>query len=228
MRRPLISDQWAREYHSDESSGFRDGIMLTPLTFCGALEDLYRGIARHWNDATRKKYDRDYNNVILPHIENHNSRIISSYAIKDCENILLRIQEDGYDNKGMKTEYSESARNHYKYLIYSVFYYASLAGYCHDFLWGTKFEINVEREALAVRSKTLIKKSLSIEQEKKLISIIMESPKENTLNLTSSILAIVPMYFGLPEFVDPWAKFLRRTIPSPRYSGGEPPVSAAL
>ena len=179
MRRPLISDQWAREYHSDESSGFRDGIMITPLTFCGALEDLYHGIARHWNDATRKKYDRDYNNVILPHIENHNSRIISSYAIKDCEIILHRIQEDGYDSKGMKTEYSESAMNHFKYLIYLVFYYASLAGYCHDFLWGTKFEINVEREALAVRSKTLIKKSLSIEQEKKLVSIIMESPKEN-------------------------------------------------
>lgn len=179
MRRHLISDQWAREYHSEESTGFRNGIMITPLTFCGALEDLYHVIARNWKDETRKKYDRDYSSVILPNIENHNSRIISSYTIEDCDKILSKIQEDGYISKGTRVEYSESMMNHFKNLIYSVFLFASNAGYCHDFLWGTKYEINVEREELAVRSKTLIKKSLSIEQEKKLISIIMESPKEN-------------------------------------------------
>lgn len=179
MRRPLISDQWAREYHTEESKGFRNGIVITPLTFCGALEDQYRVIARNWNDETRRKYDRDYNNVILPNIDNHNSRIISSYTIEDCNRMLRRIQENGYTSKGTKVNYSESAMNHFKYLIYSVFNYASMAGFCHDLLWGTKFEINVEREILAVRSKTLIKKSLSVEQEKKLISILIESPNEN-------------------------------------------------
>ena len=100
MRRHLISDQWAREYHSEESTGFRNGIMITPLTFCGALEDLYHVIARNWKDETRKKYDRDYSSVILPNIENHNSRIISSYTIEDCDKILSKIQEDGYISKG--------------------------------------------------------------------------------------------------------------------------------
>ena len=179
MRRPLISDQWAREYHGEEELGNRNGIMITPLTFCGTLEEFYKVISRHWNDTTRKKYDRDYNNVILPHIENHNIRIISSYTIKDCDEILRRIQEDGYDSKGTNMEYSESAVNHFKYLIYSVFYHASNAGYCHNFMWGTKFEVNVERETLAVQSKTLIKKSLSVKQEKELISILIASPKQN-------------------------------------------------
>ena len=179
MRRPLISDQWAREYHSDEQTGIRNGVMITPLTFCGTLEEFYKVIARFWKDTTRKKYDRDYNNVILPHIDNHNTKIISSYTKEDCEEMLRRIQEDGYDNKGVKCEYSENAINHFKYLIYSVFFHAANAGYCDRFLWGTKFELNFGRETIAVRSKTQIKRSLSIDQEKALISILMESPKVN-------------------------------------------------
>lgn len=179
MRRPLISDQWAREYHSEEELGIRNGIMITPLTFCGTLEEFYKVISRYWNDATRKKYDRDYNNVILPHIDNHNTRIISSYTKEDCEEMLCRIQEDGYDSKGVKCEYSENAMNHFKYLIYSVFSHAANAGYCDRFLWGTKFELNYGRETIAVRSKTQIKRSLSIEQEKELISALMDTPKEN-------------------------------------------------
>ena len=179
MRRPLISDQWAREYHSDEETGIRNGIMITPLTFCGTLEEFYKVIARFWNEVTRKKYDRDYNNVILPHIDDHNTKIISSYTKEDCEEILCGIQEDGYDSKGVKCEYSENAMNHFEYLIYAVFSNAANAGYCDRFLWGTKFELNIGREIIAVRSKTQIKRSLSIEQEKALISILMESPKAN-------------------------------------------------
>lgn len=179
MRRPLISDQWAREFHSDEQTGIRNGVMITPLTFCGTLEEFYKVIARFWNDETKKKYDRDYNNVILPHIDNHNTKIISSYTKEDCEEMLHRIQEDGYDSKGVKCEYSENAMNHFKYLIFSVFSHAANAGYCERFLWGTKFELNLGRETLAVRSKTQIKRSLSIEQEKALISVLMESPKAN-------------------------------------------------
>ena len=69
--------------------------------------------------------------------------------------------------------------NHFKYLIYCVFSNAVYAGYCQDFLWGTKFEINMEREELAVRSKTQIKRSLSIAQEKSLFAEIMDDPRED-------------------------------------------------
>lgn len=179
MKRPLISDEWAREYHCPESTGFRDGIMLSPLTFCGALEEFYRLIARDWNNETRVKYDRDYNNVILPHIKNHNYKIITSYTKEECENILTSIQTDGYVSKGEKQEYSDTQMNHFKYLIYSVFQHAATAGRCRDFLWGTKFEVSVEREVLAVRSKTQIKKSLTIIQEKSLIEQLMDTPRED-------------------------------------------------
>ena len=179
MRRPLISDEWMREFHCLESTGFRDGIMLSPLTFCGALEEFYKSIARGWNNETREKYDRDFNNVILPHIEHHNEKIISAYTKDDCEKILDDIREDGYLSTGQKKEYSETQMNHFKYLIYWVFRHGAMAGYCQDFLWGTKFEINMEREELAIRSKTQIKRSLSVEQEKRLTEEIMNDPRED-------------------------------------------------
>ena len=179
MKRPLISDQWIREYHCPESDSFRDGIMLSPLTFCGTLEQFYNTISSGWNNETKTKYDRDYNNVILPHIKNHNNKIISEYTKEDCEQILNSIIEKGYVSKEEKKEYSESQINHFKYLIYTVFQRATLAGLCQDFLWGTKFEITVERETLAIRSKTQIKKSLSVLQEKKLFEELIEDPKED-------------------------------------------------
>lgn len=102
MRRPLISDEWMREFHCPESTGFRDGIMLSPLTFCGALEEFYKSIAKGWNNETREKYDRDFNNVILPHIEHHNEKIISAYTKEDCEKTLKGIREDGYLSRARK------------------------------------------------------------------------------------------------------------------------------
>ena len=143
-----------------------------------------------------EKYDRDYNNVILPHIDNHNTKIISSYTIDDCDKILSKIQDDGYISKGTRAEYSESTLNHFKNLIYSVFLFASNAGYCRDFLWGTKYEINVERETLAVQSKTVIKKSLSIEQEKKLIYILMESLRANGKRIALLLMFVLGLRDG--------------------------------
>ena len=179
MKRPLISDEWAREYHSENSSGIRDGIFITPLTFCGAFEDKYNSIARNWNNDTRIKYDRDLNNVILPHIDNHNTKLISEYTEEDCNNIIKAIEEDGYIEENEQKEYSESQINHFRYLLYLVFQYSFKSGYCKNFLWGTKYEIRDDRDTLAKRIKTIIKRSLSVKQEKRLLETLMESPRED-------------------------------------------------
>lgn len=179
MKRPLISDEWAREYQDPEASGIVNGIMLTPYTFCGALEELYGRVSRDWNNDTKAKYDKDYNNTILPHIEHHNEKLISSYTKEDCETILDSIKKEGYIKNGETKKYSVSQMNHYKYLLYTVFKHASLNGWCHDFLWGTKFEIHEEREELEIRSKTRIKKSLSVNQEKRIVENLMQYPQED-------------------------------------------------
>ena len=187
--RPLISDKWSREYHCERSSGFKDGIILTPYTFCGVLEELYKTVSKGWNNDTRVKYDRDYDKIILPHISNHNSKLISDYTKQDCDEILESIKRDGYKSGKLRRDYSDSQMNHFKYLIFSVFNCAASVGYCHSFLWGTKFSINKDRESIAILSKTQIKRSLSIKQEKDLIEAIMSSPDED-----GSLIALLLMF----------------------------------
>ena len=189
MRRNNISDMWARECLQSNASGPKDGIIIIPLTFCGVLEDLYKVIAKDWNNSTREKYDRDYNKIIIPNILNHNEKIISSYTKEDCENILDRIGEQGYITTEGRKDYSESQMNHFKYLIYVVFYYAAISGYCKDILWGSQFSLTKEREEIEIISKTQIKKSLSIKNEKSLIEIVMESPLEE-----GKVIAVLLMF----------------------------------
>ena len=179
MRRNNISDMWARECYKEGISGFVNGIVLSPLTFCGAVEEFYSSISKNWNNKTREKYDSDYSNVIIPNIPEHNELIISSYTLEICEETIKNIKEKGYIASEGRKDYSESQINHYRYLIYIVISYASLYGYCKDILWGTKFAFTVERNQLEVISKTQIKKSLSIENEKNLMESIMEDPKES-------------------------------------------------
>ena len=106
MRRNNISDMWARECLQSNASGPKDGIIIIPLTFCGVLEDLYKVIAKDWNNSTREKYDRDYNKIIIPNILNHNEKIISSYTKEDCENILDSIGEQGFITTEGRKDYS--------------------------------------------------------------------------------------------------------------------------
>lgn len=101
------------------------------------------------------------------------------YTKTDCENALNRIIEKGYVSKGTRKEYSEAQIAHFRYLIYVVFNYSALYGFCHDFLWGSKFVVSESREEVAVLSKTKIKRSLTIQQEKDLLKEIMADPCED-------------------------------------------------
>ena len=59
MGKTLIDDEWIREIHTENSA------VNDKYTFCGALEYRYKHIARNWNVDTRKKHEREYNNIIL-------------------------------------------------------------------------------------------------------------------------------------------------------------------
>ena len=82
-----IDDSWIREI-------YKDG--LKELTFCGALEYRYRHVAKNWNTDTRKKHEREYNNIILPALKNHNDKSIREYIREDYENAIEIIKENGY------------------------------------------------------------------------------------------------------------------------------------
>ncbi len=165
MKRPEISDEWMREINTNGESG---------LTFCGALEELYKDIAFRWNNETRRNYDRDFNNIILPALRSHNEKAIGEYSEGDYDEAIRLIREQGYIKNGVRCFYADSTIRHYEQLIYYVVFYASREKYCDNVLWGTRYmldDIEVEeKKDVAVK----LKKSLTINQEKKLVELYFD------------------------------------------------------
>ena len=83
MNTTLINKDWIRTISSQEG---------TKYTFCGALEYRYKHIATNWNDETRRKYEREYNDIILPALDNHNEKCINEYSKEDFEKAIDHIR----------------------------------------------------------------------------------------------------------------------------------------
>ena len=161
MAKTLISSEWIREIHREGSNS------LDRYTFCGALEYCYNHIAYLWNDETRRKHEREYDNIILPALRSHNEKTIRDYTKDDYEEAIEAIREKGYEQNGVRQQYAESSIHNYQNLIYYVVRQASVYGLCDNVLWGSRFTLDEADEKQAVDAETVQKKSLSVEQEKR-------------------------------------------------------------
>ena len=173
MVRKTIDDKWIREIH-------KEGI--TGLTFCGALEERYKHISLYWNSTTKEKHDREYNNTILPALENHNDILLSEYTKEDFKRAIEIIKEKGYEQNGIRKQYSVSSIQNFEYLIYAVVFQSSVVGICEDVLWDTRFAINNQEESIEaqeIESRVRIKKSLSVLQEKSLLRAVTKRINED-------------------------------------------------
>ena len=170
MAKTHISDTWIRTI--DSGNG-------TQYTFCGALEYRYKHIATYWNDATRRKYDREYDDIILPALDNHDIKTIADYTKEDYKNAIERIRENGYERNGVKRQYAESTIRHFQILIYYVVFQSWVVGLCEDVLWGTTFAIDRIGEEQEKESRVQIKKSLSSAQEKRLSKELLSNLDED-------------------------------------------------
>ena len=119
MARTLIDNTWIRETYKD---GKRE------YTFCGALEYRYSHVAKNWNSDTRKKHEREYNNIILPALKNHDDKAISEYTKDDYEEAIEFIKENGYEKDGVRRQYSESSIKNFQNLIYYVVFQSAVYG----------------------------------------------------------------------------------------------------
>lgn len=182
MKRKIIDNKWKRKYKKAPEDNISKSD--TSFTFAGVYEELYDEISKRWNDDTKEKYDSEMNNIILPHIKNHNSKIISDYSLQDCEEILEGINNTGFIRMKKKKKYCETRIKHFIYLIHLVFERATKKGYCEDFLWGTRFAERKTEEELFLELRKISKKSLSVEEEKKLLKKIMVDPMEDGKLLT--------------------------------------------
>ena len=185
----FLSDNWQTEVATSKPvKGNPVGDKIN-YTFAGALLDNFEIITRDCNASTTRQYKKIYNNIIIPHINNHNERRIADYNLDDCDDIVNAIIKDGYEKGGSREEYAESSLRTIKYLIFSVFKYAIISGICKDILWGTSFQIDEDRERLEILSKTVLKKSLTEEQERELVEILF-----NNIDEDGRIVALLLMY----------------------------------
>lgn len=168
--RTLIDNKWIRTINKNGQDEF---------TFCGALEDRYKHISLYWNADTQKKHDREFNNIILPALSDHNNKTIREYTSDDYRDAIERIKEKGYERDGIKYTYTPASIHNYETLIYYVVFQASAYGYCEDVLKGTRFEIDVTDEFGEIESRVLIKKSLSVKQEKSLAKEVADDVCEH-------------------------------------------------
>ncbi|MBR1905238.1 MAG: site-specific integrase [Clostridiales bacterium] len=166
----LISKAWIRTISTQEG---------TKYTFCGALEYRYKHIAANWNDETRRKYEREFNDIILPALDNHNGKCIDEYTREDYENAIDYIRERSFERNGLKRHYAESTIRHFQNLIYYVVFQSAVYGLCENVLWGTSFVINIPDEQEELESRVRIKKSLSVNQEKQLYQELFSDPNED-------------------------------------------------
>lgn len=165
-----VSEDWIREI---------DTPMGLKYTFCGALEYRYKHIAAHWNAETRKKYNRAYNDIILPALENQNEKTIDEYTKEDFEVTIERIRQKGYIQNGVHRQYAESTIHQFQNLIYYVVFQSSVYGLCTDVLWGTNFVIDNIGEEQEKESRVFLRKSLSVVQEKNLLKELLSDINED-------------------------------------------------
>ena len=170
MMTKYIDDTWVREIYQNNEKEY---------TFCGALEYRYNHVAMYWNAQTRKKHEREYNNVILPALKGHNEKSIREYTKEDYEEAIECIKEKGYEEAGVRRQYAESSIRNFETLIYYVVFQASAYGLCNNVLWGTQFVIDVTGETEELETRVTVKKSLSVAQEKALVSEIMNDIRED-------------------------------------------------
>lgn len=165
-----VSEDWIREI---------DTPMGLKYTFCGALEYRYKHIAAHWNAETRKKYNRAYNDIILPALENQNEKTIDEYTKEDFEVTIERIRQKGYIQNGVHRQYADSTIHQFQNLIYYVVFQSSVYGLCTDVLWGTNFVIDNIGEEQEKESRVFLRKSLSVVQEKNLLKELLSDINED-------------------------------------------------
>lgn len=134
----------------------------------------------HWNEETQEQYEDYFDNDILPHFAAKPIEAFDSPAA--YEEIIAEIQKSRIRKRGVKSAYSESTLQKFRYLLRLVLEYAvKKEDLCINVLWGTNFSVpsNVDpdREREAVR--TILHKSLLPIEEMKLEQEVFQNPLQS-------------------------------------------------
>lgn len=134
----------------------------------------------HWNDDTKEQYEGYFDDEILPHFAAKPIEAFDSPA--KYENIISKIQESRIRKRGVKSAYSESTLQKFRYLLRLVLEYAVKKEHlCIDVLWGTNFSVpsNVDPDKEREAVRTILHKSLLPIEEMKLEQEVFQNPLQS-------------------------------------------------
>ena len=165
----IFSDKWVREIYKDGEAS------TEPIyTFCGALEKCFDDVSSGWRaKSTRDQYIHMYQDVIFPALPDQDNTPIRDYKKEDYEAAIEKIRTEGYLRNGVRIKYSDSVISTLERLIYYTVYCASIYGICDNVLWDSSYQLDPPSSDSAIVEKTVLKKSLTPKQEKKLAAILM-------------------------------------------------------
>lgn len=147
------------------------------LTFCGVLEQYYEECAKYWRaESTRSAYSRAYDDLILPSLENHNSKAIDQYTKEDYDAAIQRIINHGHLGSVEFQAYADSTIQNFQRLIESVVRVAAAHGLCENVLWGSDY--TVDEISGAEEERLRLKKSLTVEQEYAIAELLLTDPAQ--------------------------------------------------
>lgn len=147
-------------------------------TFAGVLIRYYSEIVdmpRKWSaDSTRKQYLRDYNEYVLPEL---NEQPLEECEREDYDKVIASV----YQKRGMDCK--ESFVQHIRNIIRRVVILAEQKGICRDVLWGTSYGIESEGDEEELCSKELVKlrKSFTIDEEISIANAVLTDETQSGL-----------------------------------------------
>lgn len=150
------------------------------LTLVGAYAYAYETCSRYWHSKQNRAQTNAYlNNVILPALEKHNSTPISAYTREDFESAINRIKEQGkarsrYDKY---EPYADSTIQRFRNILARIFQGCSEMGLCENIFKDTYFLTDPDDIRDSESAIVLVKKSLSLETEFRLIDYLLSDYK---------------------------------------------------
>ncbi len=150
------------------------------LTFCGVLNEHYGECSRNWHqEATRKQYQKVYNEKILPNLPDEGCWTMDQYSMEDFEAVMEAIARKGKGRKGTFEPYSDASLQQYRYLIVNVVEVAAKHRYCDNLFWGATFcQEDEDNKPLSLRERyrAIQRKSFTPEEERRIFKKLAMNP----------------------------------------------------
>lgn len=150
-------------------------------TFYGVYCEFYDKVSRNWKAAsTRSQNELTYTNKIIPNMDGHDTKPISSYLREDYDAVIERIIKRGQGNNSEPYQpYAESTIRTFRRLIYYVVAVASEEGLCENVLWESCYNPKVSTEdEERIAKNALLPKSLTITQEIAVARSLLTDPMQ--------------------------------------------------